>query len=383
MENTQTPQGNNNGQKTKRNAFASFLMPVISFLSLYIIMSSTISARNTLFSLIVMLIFPAAYCTTLIFAKSNASRALVLCIAFAAFLITLSTGIVKSAGSAYVTDTIINASGVIAAAAFMFYCCIKKHSKTVMLIGICVVFTVMMLVSLCAAVVAENGYFSPSLVVEEINSAFRTIRKTVISIYDTALNDKQLLDTFRSALSGVMSEKEITKETLLPILETGVDALLSVFRSCLPSLIALVSMMGAFVIIAFFGVFSKSCGLVLSRENEPWEYTVSGVTTRVFNVAVFVAILGSIIRFPDVAIVTSVNLVIMLTPLLDIIAIKHIYRFMKKRGMHPFASVLLIALGFIIISGLVQVYSFVMLAFAGVYIVNFKERIKLFERKDK
>ncbi len=383
MENTQTPLENNGEQKTKRNAFAAFLMPLISFLSLYIIMSSTISARNTLFSLIVMLIFPAAYCITLIFAKSNAARALPLCLAFASIVIALSLGVIKSAGNAYVTDTIINASGVIAAAAFMFYCCIKKYSKTVMLIGICVVFTVMMLVSLCAAVVAENGYFSSSLVVEEINSTFRAIREVVISVYDTALNDEQLLDTFRSALSGIISEKEITKETLLPILETGVDALLSVFRSCLPAILALVSMMGAFVIIAFFGVFAKSCGFVLSSENKPWEYMVSGVTTRVFNAAVFIAILGSIIRFPDVAIVTSVNLVIMLTPLLDIIAIKHIYRFMKKRGMHPFASALLIVVGFIIISGLVQVYSFVMLAFAGVYIVNFKERMKLFERKDK
>ncbi len=383
MENNQTPQENNVTSSAKRNTFAAFAMPFISLLSLYIILSSTVSGRSTLFSIIVMLIFPAAYCTSLITAKSNTARAIPLLGAIAAFLIALFSGVLKSAGNECVTDALICASGMVAAAAFMFYCCIKKLSKTVMLIGICVVFTVMVLVSLCVMTVTENGYFSPSLVIEEINSVFRTIRETVMSVYGTALDNEEFLNMFNTALSGVVSQEEITKETLMPILETGIDALLSVLRSCLPALLALVSMTGAFIIIAFFGVFAKTCGIALSRENEPWEYTVSGVTARVFNAAVFIAILGSIIRLPDAAIVTSVNLVIMLTPLLDIIAVKSIYRFMKKRGMHPFASALLIVVGFVIISGLVQVYSFVMLAFVGVYIVNFKERIKLFEKKDK
>ncbi len=383
MENNQTPQENNVTSPAKRNSFAAFVMPIISLLSLYVILSSTISGRSTLFSLIIMLIFPAAYCTSLITARSNTARAIPLLGAIAAFLIALFSGAVKSAGSACVADTLICASGMVAVAAFMFYCCIKKHSKTVMLIGICVVFTIMVLVSLCVMAVTKNGYFSPALVIEEINSVFRTIRETVLSVYGTALSNEEFLNMFKTALSGVVSQEEITKETLMPILETGVDALLSVLRSCLPAIIALVSMMGAFVIIAFLGVFAKSGGIALSRENEPWEYTVSGVTARVFNAAVFIAILGSIIRFPAAAIITSVNLVIMLTPLLDIIALKSIYRFMKKRGIHPFASVLLMIVGFVIISGIVQVYSFVMLAFVGVYIVNFRERIKLFEKKDK
>jgi len=379
MEKLQTPQENkgNSEISVKKNIFSAFLMPLISVLSFYIVLSGTLSDTNGFLTFVLSVIFPASYGIWAYSAKTNLKRAFPVIAALLVLMLSVSQGLVKIVSDKAIVDAVITGACLIGMSAVVLFCHIKKSGKTVMLAGLSTVLAIASIISLCALTVIENGYFSLQSCVEQINNVFRTIREGVMNLYGTALENDAFLDTFRVALSSAMEADGITKETLMPILSDGVDMIISLIRSCLPALLALYSMAVSAVAVAFYTVFAKSCNMSIGKENEAWEYTVSGITARLFNASLVIAILGSIIRLPSAVLITCVNLSIILTPLLCIIAIKAIYRLLRKKKIPAILSVLIMIACFAVISGIVQLYAFELLAFAGCYITVFKERVKL------
>ena len=263
--------------KQKMPFFASVIMPFLSAICFYIILCSGMAGESSIYTLVVSMIFPAAYCCTLITSKTNFSRALPLIASVLAFAVSVATNFVTFSDFAFVSQTIIYAAGFIAISAIMFYFCIKKYTKTAMLVAISVVLCLMVLLSLCADVLSQNGFLSTNSVIEEINSLFKTLKEGVMSVYTNILDNEDLFNSFKSTLSGILSQEELTKENLLSILSTGVDAILSIVRSCLPAIVALSSMAKAFVIIAFFSVFIKAAGLMVCDYEGKYGFTYNSV----------------------------------------------------------------------------------------------------------
>ena len=379
MENLQT-KGENRAKargNVKINVFFVFLMGLISMFSFYITLSGTLSQTNGLLTFVLSVIFPASYGIWAYCAKTNLQKALPVVLSLLAFVLSVSAGVVNKASDIAIVDTVITGAGLIGMSAIVLFCRIKKTGKTVMLTGISIILVLVSIVSLCAVTIIDDGYFSVQLAVEHINNVFRTIREGVMNLYDTALENEGFLDTFKTALSSAMETDGITKEALMPLLSDGVDMIISLIRSCLPALLCLYAMAVSFVAVAFYTVFAKSCNLVIGKDTEPWEYSVSGITARLFNASVVIAILGSIIRLPSYVLITFINLAIILTPLLCIVALKAIYRLLRRKKVPAVLCVIIMLAGFAAISGIVQLYVFELLAFVGCYVTIFKERVKI------
>lgn len=255
----------------------------------------------------------------------------------------------------------------------------KKYTKTALLISGTVAVSVFSALEYVVYLLFNYGKFTISFALEKISEMFSDFCSVMNSSFAMMLDNEE---AYNMLLQSVPGAGNITKEALLSTLSQNVNAIAETIRLCLPAIIGVSAMLLVFVMLQFFAWSTKIACLSLETQDGKWEYNVSGVSARVFNIFLFVALFGGFINLPKALLVTCINVVILLVLPLSIVGIRSVFRLLCSKNMHPVGVGVIIGVAILVMLGITNFYTLLLTAFVGEYAVMAQERKKLFPPKN-
>ncbi len=352
---------------------------VISLLSLLALLFC--DRLGILFADVVLFcVVPCVYCCVLVKSNNNLFKALPGVSLVAGCFVCLARALMQTDGAAFFVTFALYGLLCITLCAILFLGYTKFMTKTRIFASISVAVAVFSLINYVAAFFIRTGKFSVSAMVSDINNAFDTVKTAFINQLSLLLENKEAFDVFASTFKNAGLTGEITQETILSSAQETYEMFLSAVKMCIPSAIAIVSMISAVFVVFAFTLFARLYKIKPGDTAGKWEYTISTVSTRMFNLSIFVALLGGFFALPSVVTVAALNLSIILMLPLDYMALKGISQFLRSRNMNRAARLVLCVIALLVFSSLMQGYGLMILAFVGVYVTNYKERLVLLQK---
>lgn len=360
----------------KSYALSSILISLLSLAALIFC-----DKTGILFADVVLFcIVPCVYCCILIKSDNKVSKALPgLCLAAGCF-VSLARAFAEKQNQTFFVTVSLYGLLAITLCAILFFGYTKFMSKTQVFAGVSVATAVFSLINYVAAFFIRTGKVSVSAMVSDINNTFETVKTAFINQLTQLLQNDEAFAMLQNTAKNAGMTGEVTLEKIIATVSETYEMYLSAVKMCIPSAIAIVSMISAVFVIFAFTLFAKLYKIKPTDTGGKWEYTISTVSTRMFNFAIFAALLGGFFALPKVVTVAALNLAIILMLPLDYMALKGISQFLRSKNLNRAARFGICIVALLLFSTLMQGYGLMILAFVGVYITNYKERLELFKK---
>ncbi len=249
----------------------------------------------------------------------------------------------------------------------------RQEKKTVYFVCQSVVCALVIAVSVMAIYAGMTGKAD---FISGLNKAYDSFgeqfRAEYMQLAEQTLNDKAFEEMLEA--SGISDD---SKQALLNEMDKVVKNMLYSFKMLSPAVVAVISAVYALVSTAVFSLFARIFGIpvFVSIVEQKWHYRVSMITTGLYDVLFFVALIGSFFRLPEALYITVLNLLIILTPLLFVITVREIYSFFKDKKVPCVLSVLITAAitGFTVI--VVSGWGFCVMISFGIILIKRRERL--------
>lgn len=362
------------GQKS--HALSSIVISILSLAALLFC-----DKTGILFADVVLFcIVPCAYCCILAKSNSKVFKALPGISLVTGCIACLARAFMEKQNQTFFVTVSLYGLLAITLCAILFFGYTKFMSKTQVFAGVSVATAVFSLINYVVSFFIRTGKFSVSAMVSDINNAFDTVKTAFINQLTLVLENDEVFEMFQTTIKNAGMKGEITLDTIVSTVSETYEMFLSAVKMCIPSAIAIVSMISAVFVIFAFTLFAKLYKIKPGDTSGKWEYTMSTISTRVFNLAIFVALLGGFFALPRAVTVAALNLAIILMLPLDYMALKGISQFLRSRNLNRAARLILCVIALLVFSSLMQGYGLMVLAFVGVYVTNYKERLELFKK---
>ena len=215
----------------------------------------------------------------------------------------------------------------------------------------------------CINIFAAEGALSASLIVSRINSLFDGLRSGMVQIFKDASETDGFISQMRIATGNV----SLTAEEFMKNASEYAKLAVTGLKAISPALVIIAAML--FMFVSLFVLTALLC--IANKRGffgrDLWEYEISGFGARVFNACVLIALLGTFIGMPRLLLTVCVNLLLILLPLMFHIGLRGFYRIFVSKGIHPVASVVLLAAAVGILFALTGGFVMLIAAFAGVF----------------
>ena len=223
----------------------------------------------------------------------------------------------------------------------------------------------------------KYGSISLSLISEKTDLFFDNLAESLKEVYSIQMSNYSATDYYKEILGELGMDKGRTINDFAEFIDEYAEVLVTSIKVILPAVIIICAVLASMVLLQSFSLLYRGvCGKAVSVSGKIWNYTVSGVTMKIYNIALLLLLLGMIINIPSAILVACINLIMIIAVLLNTVTIKTVYGFMRKRNMHPVGSAFLILIIYCIMFAMMSILGFFFAGLAGTYLIQLEQRNK-------
>lgn len=237
--------------------------------------------------------------------------------------------------------------------------------------SICFGIFILLSVYISASITYDS--ISPSVLIKAVDGYFEEFSKEYTLAVEEALSDEQSFEAIKQLLSP---GADASAEELISAAKQTVEAAVSLSKPLVPSALCLMCMLLSFIALLFLSAITRifRINVFVCIMDTRWKYRLPLIGYRVYDILLFIYIVGLFVALPSNIAATVVNLLLILTPFVFCRGISAIYSFFRSKDIP--GPVCVMATGAIVVVSLmfVGIYSAFIIGSVGVFHASGKEK---------